>query len=82
MSLHELAEHACEHLPDGWRIRIDLEKHSGAVTAIRPDDTEVQMDDRESELDEQVRAAVHLARDEESANETLNGHQPKGGERL
>jgi hypothetical protein len=68
MTLEQRIESACEQLPEGWRIRIDIEKHSGTVTAIRPDDTEVPMGDGESDLEEQVRDAGLLARDEIAAD--------------
>lgn len=66
--LEQQIEHACEHLPEGWRIRIDIEKHSGTVTAIRPDDSEVDMGDGESDITEQFVNACLLARDETAAN--------------
>ena len=56
-------------MPDGWRIRIDLEKHSGTVTAIRPDETEVDMGDGERDIEEQCADALHLAFDELKAAE-------------
>lgn len=68
MTLEQRIESACEHLPEGWRIRIDIENGSGTVTAIRPDDTEAPMGDGESDLEEQVRDACLLARDEIAAD--------------
>ena len=68
MILEKLIDQICEHLPEGWRIRIDLEKHSGTVTAIRPDGTEMDMGgDGERDMTEQVGDALHLAYDEQEA---------------
>lgn len=64
MTLEKQIDRACEHLPEGWRIRIDIEKHSGTVTAIRPDESEVDMGDGESDLAEQVASVVRLSIDE------------------
>lgn len=74
MTLEQRIESACEQLPEGWRIRIDIEKHSGTVTAIRPDETEVDMGDGESDLEEQVRAACVLARDEIAADKIFGAN--------
>jgi hypothetical protein len=64
MTLEQRIESACGNLPDGWSIRIDIERDAADVTAIRPDATEVQMSDGELDLEEQVGAAICLARDE------------------
>lgn len=63
-SLNDELDYAAEHLPEGWSIRIDVERGVGSVTAIRPDGTEVDMHDGESDLSEQFRTAIRLAYDE------------------
>jgi hypothetical protein len=68
MTLEKRIESACEYLPEGWRIRIDIERDAADVTAIRPDGTKVHMSDGERDIEEQVTDAICLARDETSAN--------------
>ena len=68
MTLEKRIESACEYLPEGWRIRIAIERDAADVTAIRPDGTEVHMSDGERDIEEQVTDAIFLARDETSAN--------------
>lgn len=74
MTLEQRIESACEHLPEGWRIRIDIEKHSGTVTAIRPDESEVDMGDGESDIEEQVAAVIVLASDEIAADKLFGAN--------
>ena len=68
MTLEKRIESACEYLPEGWRIRIDIERDAADVTAVRPDGTEVHMSDGERDIEEQVTDAIFLARDETIAN--------------
>lgn len=68
MTLEKRIESACEYLPEGWRIRIDIERDAADVTAIRPGGTEVHMSDGERDIEEQVTDAICLARDETSAD--------------
>ena len=68
MTLEKRIESACEYLPEGWRIRIDIERDAADVTAIRPDGSEVPMSDGERDIEEQLTDAICLARDETSAN--------------
>lgn len=68
MNLEQALEHAAEHLPDGWQIKIEVEKGAGWVTAIRPDETEVGMSDAEDDFSDQVVNAIRLAHDELAAD--------------
>lgn len=68
MTLEQRIESACEYLPDGWSVRIDISLDAADVTAIRPDGTEITMSDGERDLEEQLTDAICLARDETSAN--------------
>lgn len=67
-TLESAIECAAEHLPTGWKIRIDIENGYGGTTAIRPDESEVSMDTGDTCLDEQVSNALRLALDEEAAD--------------
>ncbi len=62
-------EHAAEHLPDGWEIRIEVEQGSALVRVIRPDKTDIIIDDGESDICECFRDACIVARDECAADE-------------
>jgi hypothetical protein len=68
MTLEKAIDLACEKLPDEWRIRIDLEHGYGGVIAIRPDGTEVDMHEDETDMTEQVCAVLRLAHDEAEAD--------------
>lgn len=72
MNLEQRIEHACEHLPEGWQIRIDMENGYAGVVAIRPDESEVFLGDGETDINEQVRDAFLLARDETAADSMSN----------
>lgn len=61
LDLDQEIEKAAEHLPDGWAIRIEVEKGYGGVVAIRPDGYEVAIEDGELDITEQFRAALQLA---------------------
>jgi hypothetical protein len=67
MTLEQAIEHAAEHLPDGWVVRLEAEHNSAWVEAIRPDGSKVMMGDGETDLAEQVRDVVKLAHDEAAA---------------
>jgi hypothetical protein len=67
MTLEKRIEFICEHMPDGWSVLIKLEKHSGFVVAVRPNGTEVDMDDGERDIEEQLADAYFFARDEIAA---------------
>jgi hypothetical protein len=67
MTLEQRIESACEHLADGWSIRIDIERDSADATAVRPNGTEVQMSDGELDIEQQVMEAINLSIDETRA---------------
>jgi hypothetical protein len=73
MTLEQRIDSACEHLPDGWSIRIDIERDACNVTAVRPDGTEVQMDDGELDIEQQVMEAINLSIDETRAEAVKEG---------
>ncbi len=81
MNLEQAIDHAAEHLPDGWEIRISIERGAGYAEAIRPDFSEVGMDTGDLDLAEQVLEAVRLAHDESAADElspeNTPAHQPR-----
>ena len=73
MTLEQVIECAAMTLPEGWRVRLEVEEGAAWVKAIRPDDTEVDINSDEADLTELVRLAIGLARDESSANTDLRG---------
>lgn len=64
MTIEDRVNRICSDLPEGWAVRIDLEQDPGSVTTIRPDKSEVQMSDGESDISEQLGHARQLAWDE------------------
>lgn len=62
MNLEQAVEYAAEKLPDGWSIRIEVENGASWVEANRPDGRTIQIDVGDSDLVEQVIAAVNVAR--------------------
>lgn len=60
-SLETEIQRAAELLPPNWKLRIDIENGCGDVVALRPDGTEVQLDDGDTCLAEQVRLGLDLA---------------------
>ena len=63
MTLEKRIDSACEYLPYGWRLRINIERDAAYVTAIRPDGTEVPMPDGERDIEERVTDAILFALD-------------------
>jgi hypothetical protein len=41
VTLEKAIDRAAEVLPDGWRLRIDVERGAATVSIIRPDGSEV-----------------------------------------
>lgn len=66
MTLERALERAAEHLPQGWNIRISVENGAGWIRAERPDGTEVELYEDETDFADQVCAAVQIARLEET----------------
>lgn len=58
-SLGAAIESSAEALPEGYRLRLDIEKHGYAARLVLPDDT-VAYVDRETMVDE-IEALVQMA---------------------
>ena len=93
MAIEQHIESLCESLPEGWSVRIEIERGCGEVIAVRPNGTEVAMSDGENDIEDQLMAAYFLARDEEAmaaldlkelkdaANPRLQGEQNRSDSR-
>lgn len=62
-SFHALANMACEELPEGWRIEIELEKDAGNVLLIDEWGEEVEFSSNHERIDETLRDAVEFAKE-------------------
>jgi NADH:ubiquinone oxidoreductase subunit F (NADH-binding) len=71
MKIDDLIESISGGLPEGWRVRLEIENGAATVTAIRPDGSEVPIDDDEQEVEGLLREALHLALDEREADKTF-----------
>lgn len=71
VSIESAIEFAATKLPSGWSVRIEVEKGSAWVEAIRPDGTKVDIVDDEYDLEQLVGEAVRLALDEVEADKLL-----------
>jgi hypothetical protein len=67
MSLEKRIDFICEYMPDGWSVPIKLEEGSGFVVVVRPNGTEVNVDNGDNSLEEQLFDAYRLAQDEIAA---------------
>jgi hypothetical protein len=65
-TVDEVFNTAARDLPDGWRIEVHVENGWGAVIAVRPDGSEVDMDDGIHNIEQQIKNAVALAKAEEN----------------
>ena len=68
MTIDQHIDRICERLPEYWSVRINLEQGYGGVIAVRPDGTEVYMNDSDDTIEEQLGNAFCLARDETDAD--------------
>jgi hypothetical protein len=64
MNLEQMIECAAMTLPEGWRVRIEVEHGAAWVKAVKPDGTDVDIDSDEHDLAGHVRLAIGLAHDE------------------
>lgn len=58
--LWDQCDRACEHLPQGWSISIQLEKDAGWVELWSPDGR-VELDSGTADLARQVEFAIEMA---------------------
>jgi hypothetical protein len=64
----EMLEHAAKHLPDGWKINIQVRYGARSVIAICPDGVEVDMHEDDVCIADQILNAVSLSVHEELVN--------------
>lgn len=69
LSIGKAINRAARDLPEGWEIRIDLERHAGVVFLIDPDGNETMSEGGEL-FSDQINAAIDAAR---SAQGESNG---------
>jgi len=69
MTLEKRIESICQHMPEGWDVRIELEQGAANVIAVRPDGYEVNMGNGDDDLEGQIHDAYRLAIDEIMAGE-------------
>ena len=62
MDLLEIIENACADLPEGWEIRINLERNSGTVSLLDPEGDEVEFPSENECLSESVQDALDQAK--------------------
>ena len=59
MFVLELANHVCRHLPDGWELRLCMEKGAAWVTLHNPDGDTIELPDAaDKSLEQQVNDAL------------------------
>ena len=61
LSIGKAINRAARDLPEGWEIRIDLERHAGVVFLIDPDGNETMSEGGEL-FSDQINAAIDAAR--------------------
>lgn len=69
--LNELANWAAEVLPEGYTVNLSVGREWGDVDLIRYDGSSVCMNDGELDIEDQFKAAVRLALDEDAAEKLL-----------
>ena len=60
LSIGKAINRAARDLPEGWKIRIDLERHAGVVFLIDPDGNETMSEGGEL-FSDQINAAIDAA---------------------
>ena len=75
MSLENLINDAAEVLPEGWIVRIEVEKGAGWVKVIRPDGTEVEIEDDECDMAEMFQDAVGMVMDEVAMDRIIESEE-------
>ena len=66
LSIGKAINRAARDLPEGWEIRIDLERHAGVVFLIDPDGNETMSEGGEL-FSDQINAAIDAARGDSNA---------------
>jgi hypothetical protein len=61
MRIDDLLEMAARDLPEGWSVRIEVERGAAWVKAIAPDGVEYDIDSDEAEIADLVRDAIKVA---------------------
>ena len=61
MRIDDLLEMAARDLPEGWSVRIEVERGAAWVKAIAPDGVKHDIDSDEAEITDLVRDAIEVA---------------------
>ena len=65
LSIGKAINRAARDLPEGWEIRIDLERHAGVVFLVDPDGNETMIEN-DRPFSDQINAAIDAAKGEPS----------------
>lgn len=60
-SIGKAVNRAARDLPEGWEIRIDLERHAGVVHLIDPEGNETMIEGNGELFSDQISAAIDAA---------------------
>ena len=63
LSIGKAINRATRDLPEGWEIRIDLERHAGVVSLVDPDGNETMIEN-DRPFSDQINAAIDAAKGE------------------
>jgi hypothetical protein len=61
MRIDDLLEMAARDLPEGWSVRIEVERGAAWVKTVAPDGVEYDIDSDEAEIADLVRDAIEVA---------------------
>ena len=61
MRIDDLLEMAARVLPEGWSVRIEVERGAAWVKTVAPDGVEYDIDSDEAEIADLVRDAIEVA---------------------
>ena len=65
LSIGRAINRAARDLPEGWEIRIDLERHAGVVFLVDPDGNETMSENGEL-FSDQINAAIDATKGEKN----------------
>ena len=61
MRIEDLLEMAARDLPEGWSVRLEVERGAAWVKAVAPDGVEFEIDSDEAEIADLMRVAIEVA---------------------
>jgi len=78
MRIDDLLEMAARDLPQGWSVRIEVQRGAAWVKAVAPDGVEYEIDSDEADIADLVRDAIEVA----TANAGVEGRKPAPERRI